>query len=345
MIWTAGQQLKNRQYIIQEVIGVGRFGITYRAIKRDAELIVIKTPNDESLQRADFDRLQQVFVQEAFKLAKCKHPHIVKAEEPFQEDGIWCIPMEYIGGITLAKRDRKILPEDEAINYIRQIGEALVVVHQNDLLHRDVTPDNIMLRIRNGESEAVLIDFGLARDFDNDLTQTRTEEITTGFTPLELYSRHAELGAWTDIYSLGATLYNLLTGKVPVDAKERKLSNTRLDFPEHVTNRFRQAINWAMELEVKNRPQSIQEWLDSLENRIESATINTSIQETRIPIEQKKADKIELNKNKIEIWQLLIGAVAALGALLSGLSIIPSLMNVKNPSPPMSPTSTPTHTP
>jgi eukaryotic-like serine/threonine-protein kinase len=181
MVWAAGQKLGDR-YTIREVLGQGRWSVTYRAEDRQGQSVVIKAANDEAIASSEFDRLQQVFVREAFKLAKCRHPHIVRAEEPFQVDGVWCIPMEYIAGTTLARRDRPVLPEAEAVKYIRQIGEALTVVHEQQLLHRDVNPANIMLRIRNGESEAVLIDFGLARDFDRDLTQTRTEEFTPGYT-------------------------------------------------------------------------------------------------------------------------------------------------------------------
>jgi eukaryotic-like serine/threonine-protein kinase len=165
MIWKPKQKLQ-KGFEIQEVLGAGRLSVTYLAKTATGELIVIKAPNDEAMQRADFDRLQEVFVQEAFKLARCRHPHIVRSQEPLIENGIRFIPMEYIAGTTLDKRDRPILPEAEAIEYVRQIGEALEVVHREKLLHRDVKPANIMLRIRDGKSEAVLIDFGLARSFD-----------------------------------------------------------------------------------------------------------------------------------------------------------------------------------
>ena len=310
MVWVAGKQLQGNKYTIERVLGHGRFGITYLARDKNDEPVVIKTPNDQSLNRPDFDRLQQVFVREAFKLAKCRHPHIVKAKEPFTEDGLWCIPMEYIAGTTLAERDRLILPEEEALVYIQQIGKALIEVHHNGLLHRDVRPGNIMVRVRDGKAEAVLIDFGLALEFDHEMTKTRTEEIAEGFAPLELYSRQAERGAYTDIYSLGATLYLLLTGQKPAGAMKRMLGNERLIAPKEsnpqISDRINRAILWAMELEAEKRPQSVQEWLNSL-------TIS-SPPSSQIPIERTTPSKRPFN------WTLFWSAVAAIGTLLAGIA-------------------------
>ncbi|MEQ9234378.1 serine/threonine protein kinase [Coleofasciculus sp. E2-BRE-01] len=326
MVWTPGQQLHGGKYTIQKVLGHGRFGLTYLARDKDGEAVVIKTPNDESLNRPDFDRLQQVFVQEAVKLAKCKHPHIVKAEEPFQENGVWCIAMEYIDGVDLDSRAQPILPQEEALRYIQQISDALIVVHENGLLHRDIQPQNIM--VRAGKAEAVLIDFGLAREFDHDLTVTRTEEIAEGFAPLELYSRQAERGAYTDIYSLGATLYVLLTGKLPVSVQKRKLSNERLIPPKkinpQISNRVNRAVLWAMELEAKDRPSSIPEWLDSLKLSPTNPDPKPSVSESKFN------------------WTVFWAAVAAVGTLLSGIA---AWMSIPKPEPPPASIQSPSQTP
>ncbi|MBW4660658.1 MAG: serine/threonine protein kinase [Drouetiella hepatica Uher 2000/2452] len=332
MVWAPGKQLQKGRYTIEDVLRVGQLGVTYLAKTPQGEAIVIKTPNDEAMHQLDCDRLQQVFVQEAFKLAQCRHPHIVKAEQPFLEDSIWCIPMEYIAGTTLDKRDRPILPEAEALEYVRQIGSALEVVHQNGLLHRDVTPRNILMRIRNGKSEAVLIDFGLARDFELDLTQTRTEEISPGFTPLELYSRSGDRGAYTDVYSLGATLYVLLTGETPPSAADRQNPGKRLVFPKSMSGQTRQAIDWAMKLKGGDRPQSVSEWLKALPQP-EAAVSQQATTLTSSPEP----------KRKLETWQLIFAGIAAIGALLAGLQGIAALMEATKPD--STPTPTQTQTP
>ncbi|NER83604.1 MAG: serine/threonine protein kinase [Leptolyngbya sp. SIO1D8] len=308
MAWAAGKQLQNGRYTLESVLGQGRFGITYFARDRNNTPVVIKIPNKDALMPEEFDRLQVVFVQEAHKLARCRHPHIVKTGEPFKEDGIWCIPMEYIDGTTLDKRAEKQLPEAEALTYVRQIGAALTEVHRNGFLHRDVRPANIM--VRRGKSEAVLIDFGLARAFDHDLTITRTREIATGFAPIELYSRHGDRGAYTDVYALAATLYELLTGVVPTNAADRKAFNAKLSPPKDYNPRISDSVNKAilrgLTLEGENRPQMVDEWLVALGLPTTQETTQT------LPSTPNPAGQ---TWNWATIWTA-VGSLAAIIALL-----------------------------
>ncbi|MEH2408546.1 serine/threonine protein kinase [Nostoc sp.] len=212
MAWVLGQQLQSGKYTIEKELGEGGFGITYLARDNQGRYIVIKTLNDKVQRRSDFAKFQQDFLNEAIKLAKCSHPHIVKIDEVIYENPLWCIVMEYIAGEDLASRinNQGVLSEAEALRYIQQIGEALIVVHNNGLLHRDLKPQNIMLR--SGNSEAVLIDFGIAREFTPNLTQTHTQIFSDGFAPIEQYDKRAKRGAYTDVYALAATLYSVLTG-------------------------------------------------------------------------------------------------------------------------------------
>jgi len=329
MALALNQQLQKGKYTIERELGRGRFGITYLARNKNGNGVVIKTLNDAVLKPADFERWQQNFVKEAFKLAQCKHPNIVRAEEPFQEGGLWCIAMEYVEGIDLGSRAQNRLPEEEALNYIRQIGEALTLVHSHGLIHRDVKPANIMVRVRNGKSEAVLIDFGLAREFDHEMTQTRPEEMAEGFSPPELYSRKAKRGAYTDVYSLAATLYVLLTGTIPANARERKLSNERLvppkDINPEISDRTNRAIIAGMEIETEKlpptlqrpfptqRPQTIQEWLDLLGL--------TNINSSSLP--QPAANSGEPDWNKVAAVAGLVGLlIAAIGAIPGWMSMV-----------------------
>jgi serine/threonine protein kinase len=266
MAWSVGKTLKDDQYTIQEVLGEGRFGITYLASDRLGNSVVIKTPRDVGLKFWESERLQKLFWQEASKLRGCDHPHIVKVKDLFAEGKANCMVMEYIDGRTLDRRSPRILSETQALQYIEQIGQALMEVHRQGFLHRDIRPGNIM--IRAGKPEAILIDFGLALDFDHDLTRTRAEEMATGYAPIECYSRDAKRGAFTDIYSLGAMLSELLTGQVPISAMQRKLDHQPLVEPKGlnpaISDRTNKAILWAMELDAPNRPQTMQEWFKNL---------------------------------------------------------------------------------
>jgi eukaryotic-like serine/threonine-protein kinase len=110
-----------------------------------------------------------------------------------------------------------------AVPLIPQIGAALAEVHKHELAHRDVKPQNIMLRA--GKSDAVLIDFGLIQKFDNPLTNVKPSSGSDGFAPLEMYLSNRPCGAYTDIYTLAATLYYLLVGKLPPKALDRNDPN------------------------------------------------------------------------------------------------------------------------
>jgi serine/threonine protein kinase len=266
MAWKVGQVVGN-EYTIERELPEGGFGITYLALKKNGQKVVLKTLNDKVQQRPDFAKLQEDFLNEALRLAKCPHPHIAKVGQIFQEGPLWCMVMDYIDGGNLADRvvQKGILPEDEALIYIQQIGAALTVVHQQGLLHRDIKPQNIMLR--KGTKEAVLIDFGIAREFTPNLTQTHTEFLTHGYAPIEQYYKRNKRGAYTDIYALAATLYSLLTGVVPVSALDRE-SGAPLEPPKRLNPKIRDQINQAilkgMALKPHKRPQSMDDWLKML---------------------------------------------------------------------------------
>jgi len=224
---------------------------------------------------------------EAIKLAKCSHPHIVQIYEVIHENDLWCMVMEYIDGEDLGSfvENQGILSETEALRYIQQIGSALTVVHNNGLLHRDIKPQNIMLR--SGKSEAVLIDFGIAREFSQNLTQTHTQMLADGFAPIEQYDKKAKRGAFTDVYALAATLYSVLTGELPTISPMRAIG-TELEEAKKINSSISDKVNHAiikgMELKPENRSQSINEWLSLL--NIQKTSNNTILSATEI-IEDK----------------------------------------------------------
>ena len=267
MIWKQDETIQGGKYVVEEVLGVGGFGVTYRA--RDVvlnKLVAIKTANDLIQTKANFPKQQEKFVQEAFRLAKCRHAHIVEVEDVCQEGELWCMVMEYVTGGNLEQIIQKqVLSEAETLLHIKQIGSALTYVHQQGLLHRDVKPSNIMLRTDN--AEAVLIDFGLAREFVDGKTQTHTNARTESYAPIEQYQLRAKRGAYTDVYALAATGYFLLTGVQPLPAQFRWQGVELIPPKKHnpnLSDRLNQGIMTGMILEPEKRPQSVQEWLEIL---------------------------------------------------------------------------------
>ena len=275
---TAGQTLKQGKYTIEGVLGQGRFAKTYLAKTLEGKRWVIKVLDEDvlaDLSDHERDRLKSLFLQEAIVLARCdgKSPYIVRIDTPFEHKGIPCLPLEYMGRTNLAERAQQILPEEVALAYIRQIADAVKVLHQEKIAHRDIRPDNIFLRDRDGKVEAVLTDFGLAMEFDTELSRTRTQERIKGFSALELFVSNQDpvpctIGSYTDVYSLAATLYQMLTGETPVSADERKARGTPLMTPQQknpeISARTSKAILKGMELKPIDRPQTIEAWLQEL---------------------------------------------------------------------------------
>jgi eukaryotic-like serine/threonine-protein kinase len=270
MIWSPGKVLSGDRYTIEKVLDHGRLSVTYLARKKNGDRHVLKVPNDEAT-RSDFDRVQQRFVKEVFKLQRCDHPNIVKVFEPFYEGEVICIPMGYIAGTTLDQRNPMRLPEADAMTYVTQIGEALGEMHGKGLIHRDVNPRNVM--IRSGVTQAVLIDFGLVKDFSLEsspssvTTTTQDAGINPGYKAPELYVPGGDRGPFCDLYALGALLYELVTGSAPPNAVERTTQPGPLSFPGGaVSDRVMEAIECAMALKVSDRPDTVAEWLDLLKS-------------------------------------------------------------------------------
>ena len=263
----AGKTLQRGKYTLEQEIGRGGFGITYRATHHYlGQPVVIKTLNETLRQAPQFTKFYRQFQDEAKRLATCVHPNIVRVSDFFNEDGLPYMVMDYIPGQNLAKVvfPKNPLPEAIAIHYIRQIGAALQVVHHNNLLHRDVKPQNIILR--QGTQEVVLIDFGIAREYSPEATQTHTNMVSEGYAPIEQYLAHARRTPATDVYALAATLYALLTAKVPVAASLR--DRFPMQAPREIKPKLSEVVNYAvmcgMELEASARPATIAQWLDLL---------------------------------------------------------------------------------
>ncbi|MEG4495677.1 serine/threonine-protein kinase [Microcoleus sp. F10-C6] len=267
MVWTPGQGLYGDRYIIEGKLGEGGFGITYLAQKaQNRQRVVIKTLKDELLSDRNFARYRDRFRDEAVKLSVCRHPNIVQIDNYFDHGNLPCIAMEYVAREDLWKWVERhgILSETEALNYIRKVGEAVIVVHEKGLLHRDIKPQNIMVR---DNQDAVLIDFGLARGFIPNRTQQMTFGLTHGFAPLEQYAESGRFAEYTDVYALAATLYYMLTRTPPTAAFMRALNHPLkppFQINPNISDAVHRAIMKGMEMNERKRPQSVQKWLAML---------------------------------------------------------------------------------
>lgn len=259
-----GKLLQDGKYRLDQEIGRGGFGITYKATHQWlGQIVVIKTVNDALRQDANFADFQRQFQDEAKRLALCSHPGIVRVIDFFVEDGLPNVVMDYIPGQTL---DRVVFPnqplsEAIAIHYIRQIGAALNAVHQLGLLHRDVKPQNLILK--QGTDQVVLIDFGTAREFSPGAVQTHTNLISEGYAPIEQYLPQAKRTAATDVYGLAATLYTLLTAQVPIASvlRDRQPLKAPRELRPDLSRAINQAVMRGMAMELHQRPASVDAWL------------------------------------------------------------------------------------
>lgn len=262
-----GKRLQGGKYKLEKVLGRGGFGLTFRAHQTYLDqVVVIKTLHESFWNAPNLNDLQRQFQDEARRLALCSHPNVVRVSDFFIEDNLPYMVMDYIPGRSLAdivSTDGR-LSETMAVSYVKQIGKALQAVHGKGLLHRDVKPQNIMIHELTGE--AVLIDFGIARELTQNPAQTHTSIVSEGYAPIEQYMPKAQRSAATDIYGLAATLYTLLTGETPVAAVLRDrtpltpLQQIRPDVSESVVS----AVAYGMQVELKDRPQAVARWIESL---------------------------------------------------------------------------------
>ena len=279
-----GHLLAGGRYRVERVLGQGGFGITYLAEQTGlARKVAIKeffmreycerVPGSTAItqgssgSRGLVDRFREKFIKEARAIARLSHKHIVRIIDVFEENNTAYYVMEYVGGGPLSEKSKgRALPEEAAVRYIRQVASALDYVHSQRMMHLDVKPGNLLL---NSDDEAVLIDFGLSKQYDMSGEQTSSTPvgISHGYAPLEQYKRGG-VGTFspaTDIYSLGATLYRLLTGETPPEAAD--VSDEGLPaLPEGLSAPVRRAVEAAMQPGRRNRPQSIGEFLALLEN-------------------------------------------------------------------------------
>ena len=272
MQWQPGYKLSNHPYEIEQIIGVGRMGISYQARHLDSDIpVVIKTPNSGWHSESFYEQYIQNFEEEAKKLAQLglnSHPHIVQIRDFLRVDSLPCLIMEFIPGKSLAPtvETKGALSESTAIELARQIGSALAVCHQEGVIHRDISPHNIILRSDN--NHAVLIDFGIAEHIQTDFNSYCGNPIFAPWEQLAFWEQQNSQTPQIDIYGLAASLYFSVTQEKPTPCMARKYSNTPLREPIQVNPNLSHELNdfilRGMALEPQDRPNNVREWLELL---------------------------------------------------------------------------------
>lgn len=283
----------NGKYLLGRTLGEGGFGITY--IAKDLYMktkVAVKEycPSNLAVRgntsteghsvkllsegfAYNFTSGLERYVKEAEILSKLFNlPGIVCVKDFFYENGTAYIVMEYVSGISLKQyldQHGGRLSEEETLRIMEPILSSLSVVHEKKLLHRDISPDNIMI---GDDGKVKLIDFGAARYFTENQEHSMTVVLKHGYAPIEQYSRNGEQGEWTDIYALCATMYRMLTGEVPAESPDRVEEDRLRDiksYPVKLHKNVKYAIMHGLSLYAKDRQNDVQELYDQLyKNRV-----------------------------------------------------------------------------
>ena len=280
--------LQGGRYKILKTLGQGGFGITYLAIQSGLERkVAVKEffmkehcVRDQASSRVTLgteggreqvERFRVKFLKEARTIARMNHPHIVRIIDVFEENGTAYYVMEYASNGSLSDKVGRegCLREPEATRYIRQLASALEYVHEQKMNHLDVKPANILL---NEKEEVVLVDFGLSKQYDavtGEQTSSTPVGLSEGYAPIEQSKKGgvSEFSPETDIYSMGATFYKLLTGETPPSASD--IMEEGLPVGElrsrGVSDRAIAVICKAMKPRKKDRMKSVKEFVEGLE--------------------------------------------------------------------------------
>ena len=337
-----GSTLQNGKYKITGVLGQGGFGITYEGIQtglgrkvaikeffmkdfceRDADtshVTVVGTSGNRSL----VERFREKFIREAQMIAGLEDvPRIIRIHDIFEENGTAYYVMQFIEGGSLASRVKAEGPlsESQVIGYITQIGETLACLHSRNIMHLDIKPGNVLLR----DGEVFLIDFGVSKHYDQTGSATTTTPVgrSKGYAPIEQY-RQGGVSSFTpatDIYSLGATAYFLVTGQTPPEAME--LITDTLQRPAGISDAIWNAISCAMRPNKNDRPQSMMDFMQLLQADLQKEAQPADGDETAIdaipggedPVARENISTftvhgVSFNMVKVEGGTFIMGATA-----------------------------------
>jgi eukaryotic-like serine/threonine-protein kinase len=323
MALTTGQMLQDRYRVVAS-LGAGGMGAVYRALdlRLDRPVAIKEMVPEPGLDAATLEQLRVQFRQEAVTLAKLSHPHLVPVTDYFEERGNDYLVMAFVEGESLADRIRRqgSLPEVQVVIWARQLLDALSYCHNQGIIHRDIKPQNVVIK---SSGEAVLVDFGLVKLWDP--ADPRTQTVmrgagTPGYAPPEQYSIHTgHTDPRSDLYSLGATLYHALTGQAPPTASDRMAYPNQCMTPRQLDGRVSApldtTISRAMALAVGDR------WPDAeaMARQLSAPSDTPGRQPARGPTGTRKPAQVSSFRcRRSSAWGLAVGGVIAVALLVLG---------------------------
>lgn len=333
------------KYLVGRVLGEGGFGVTYEGWDINLEVkVAIKEyyPSGFAVRNTQasntvtamtgsagsvFFEGRDRFIQEAKRLAKFfTLPGVVAVRDYFQENETAYIVMEFIEGYTLKEHLEQCggrLPWEEALQLFRPVIQSLIEVHRFGIIHRDISPDNLMF-LRSGQ--LCLIDFGAARDY-TDMNKSLSVMLKPGYAPEEQYRSKGVQGPWTDVYALCATLYRAIEGEKPPEALERMIDDTLTGFTVPVPPAVAQALLKGLSPRQNQRYQNMEElFADLYEKPIPQPAPPPPAPEP-VPVAVPAAPPLpEKPRSRMGLVAVMV-AVALLGTVL-GLS---TLWSTKSP--------------
>ncbi|MDA8586029.1 serine/threonine protein kinase [Rhodobacteraceae bacterium] len=303
----AGTKLMYGQYTIEQYLNSGGFGITYLARDSLNRYVVIKEcfPNSfcrrsQQIVRADSPdhskellQIVKLFTQEALSLARVEHQNIVGVHQVFEENQTAYMALDFIPGRDLQEialiKNIKLTPV-QVTSILVKLLDAIGHVHKNGLLHRDISPDNIIVR---DDGEPVLIDFGAAREQSTRATRllSAMRIVKDGYSPQEFYVADSNQSPSCDLYSLAATFYHIITGERPPDAQMRITAiasqepdpyRPLIDYDVEFDATFCAVLDQALAVLPRDRVQTADEWLNALGHKATRRRISKRVLEPEV---------------------------------------------------------------
>lgn len=298
--------LHDGKYLVGRVLGQGGFGITYIGVDLSLNLkvaikeyypqtMVSRSHRTSSLvwhgPEGSKQRGRESFIKEARNMAKINYlPNVVQVREVFYQNETAYIIMNYVEGETLHKRilSKGTLNEEEALQLFTPVMDALAKAHKMGLIHRDISPDNIMI---DNDGMIWIMDMGAAKEMDVNqqtpgVSNSTSLVVRRGFSPFEQFTDTGSIGPWTDVYALSATVFFALTGNTPPDALSR-IEKKEIVIPSNISPAMQQVLQKGLAFFPADRYHSMEEfknaWIEALRNPEAVEEGPAEVQEKPIP--------------------------------------------------------------